>query len=426
MRYLLLSIGTRGDMEPFLAVGSLLQQQGHEVHCAMPAQFEELVADAGFPFYPLDKRFVDLIEGEVGRAFMGQKGSIWHRLGLLAKLFRSSLGLQRNLMEEQRNYVRAVDPDILLYHPKCLFGRIWGMRYPKRALLISPIPNWLHPVEDYPHIAFKRNLGKRMNLFTYRFVNFFTAISTAKFGKRFAKDFAGLRLSRRTVAKHMKFAEQALYLVSPSLFTAPNSWPAQAKVMGYFERVKTRNWAPDASLSRFLDFYRTQPITFITFGSMINADPEGKTAAIIAVLEKHKIPAIINTSSGGLIKLEGAPHHIHFVDNIPYEWLFPQVHSVVHHGGSGTTHTSLKYGCASLLVPHIVDQFFWNQRVHDLGCGPLGVPIKKLNAASFEKLLLALRGNQSYKQAAYRLARAMNTETLTEQLLVHIGALERE
>ena len=85
-----------------------------------------------------------------------------------------------------------------------------------------------------------------------------------------------------------------------------------------------------------------------------------KTQTILNVLKRNRIAAIINSSWGGLEKIEAASETIHFVNNIPYDWLLPKIYAVVHHGGSGTTHMALKYACPSLVIPHILDQFYWN------------------------------------------------------------------
>jgi UDP:flavonoid glycosyltransferase YjiC (YdhE family) len=50
MKIILLSIGTRGDMEPFLAIGELLKERGHQVICAFPGQFRELAEDSEMEF----------------------------------------------------------------------------------------------------------------------------------------------------------------------------------------------------------------------------------------------------------------------------------------------------------------------------------------------------------------------------------------
>jgi UDP:flavonoid glycosyltransferase YjiC (YdhE family) len=418
VKFLLLSIGTRGDAEPFLTIGDLLQKAGHEVVIALPAQFRHLADDAGLAFAPLDERFLELLEGQTAKDFMGQKGSWLQRIVQLRKLSKDSISVQKDLIREQSDLLKKHRPDRVVYHPKCLLARAWGMANPGRAIGISPIPNWLHPVREYPHIAINAQLGKTGNLLTYRLINFATALMSARYFKPFAEDFPGTRLTRSAVARHMATEERMLYLISPTLFPRPTYWPTQAKVMGYFERPKTNHWAPDPDLLDFLARHAGKDVTFITFGSMVNARPEATTRAILAVLRQHRIPAILNTSAGGLLRLEEeAPDHVHFVSNIPYEWIFPRVHSVVHHGGSGTTHTAIKHGCASLIVPHIVDQFFWNRRCAELGVGPLGVKIKRLDEISFTPLLLGLRNTPDYNERAGALSRSMVEEAQVEPLL---------
>ena len=421
MKYLLLTIGTRGDAEPFLAIGDLLQQAGHEVIIALPEQLCPLAEDTGLPFEALDRRFLELLEGETARNFMGQKGSAISRVMQLIRLSRQSMSVQDNMILEQRNLLLRHTPDRVVYHPKCLVARAWGIAHAGQSIGISPIPNWLHPVREYPHIAVSRNLGRRGNLLTYRFINWATALMSARFMKPFRQDFPGKSLHRRAIAHYMQRQERMLYLISPSLFPRPDYWPDQAKVLGYFERPKTNSWEPDPTLVRFMDRFRTEDITFITFGSMINARPEVTTDHIVRVLSRLGIPAIINTSSGGLLHRESTAENIHFVNNIPYEWIFPQVHSVVHHGGSGTTHTATKHGCPSLIFPHIVDQFFWNERVADLGLGPRGVKIKHLSEELFERLLLDLRGNKDYRAKAQWLQKRMKNEGKTEALLEELS-----
>jgi len=74
---------------------------------------------------------------------------------------------------------------------------------------------------------------------------------------------------------------------------------------------------------------------------------------------------------------------IHFISQIPYEWIFPKVYGVIHHGGSGTTHLGLKYGCVTMVIPYIIDQFVWNEIIDKIGAGPKGIKIGKIT----EKIL---------------------------------------
>lgn len=111
---------------------------------------------------------------------------------------------------------------------------------------------------------------------------------------------------------------------------------------------------------------------------MTNPEPKVKANAVLQVL-KRIIPAIMNTASEGLIKPAVVPDYVLFFENIPYAWILPKMHAIIQHGGSGTTHAVLKYGCAMMIVPHITDQHFWNDMVVRLQVGPKGLPINKLN-----------------------------------------------
>ncbi|MEM6396028.1 MAG: glycosyltransferase [Bacteroidota bacterium] len=422
MKILLMSIGTRGDMEPLLAIGDVLTQAGHELRCVMPAQFEELVADTELEFRPLDRRFLELLDTQAGQAIMGQKGGAWSRMRQYFSLARQSIKMQKQLIAEQRNYLTEFQPDRVLYHPKALYGRMFGMANPGKAIAISPIANWLHPVDEYPHVAFNRNFGKKWNRRTYQAVNWVTAKMTARMGKDFSQDLNGHAFTGRSVLKYMKNQEQVFYMVSNVLFPRPEYWPERAHVMGYLERKKTNNWSPRKELSDFLKKYENQKILFFTFGSMVNSDPIGKTQAIIEATRRLETPAIINTFSGGLVKPEKMPDHIFVVDRIPYDWIFPKVYAVIHHGGSGTTHTTLKHGCASLVCPHIIDQFFWDKRCVDLGVGPKGIPIKKVNEDTLFVALKKVLDNSKYKESAEQVAQKMKNEgNVGERILTFVS-----
>jgi len=322
------------------------------------------------------------------------------------------------MIKEQRDLFVELTPDRVIFHPKCLVARVWGMQFPERAICLSPVPNILHPVRNYPHIGITTPLGGWANWHSFALINRVAARMVVKYVKPYSADFPGLDIRSGSVYQHMLKWERTLYLISPTLYPPPEHWPEHAKVMGYFERPKMGNWSPPPDLTDFLAQFNAEKITFITFGSMVNAAPEMTTRAILSVLRDHQIPAIINTSSGGLQRLEQeAPSHVLFVSDIPYEWVFPRVHSIVHHGGSGTLHTATKHGRPSLIIPHIIDQFFWNRQVAKLGLGPLGVKIKRLNANSFAPLLLDLRNTSSYAEIAIQLSVRMSNEAQVDKLL---------
>ena len=141
-----------------------------------------------------------------------------------------------------------------------------------------------------------------------------------------------------------------------------------------------------------------------------------KTRSIVNVLLKNNIPAIINTSRNGLEEINTTSGNIFFTNNLPYNWLFPKIYAVVHHGGCGTTHTALKYGLPSLIIPHVLDQFFWGKTISILKLGPRGISIRKFNEKDFEYKILDLYANTDYKKNAFTISKQMQIESDKDKL----------
>jgi UDP:flavonoid glycosyltransferase YjiC (YdhE family) len=156
---------------------------------------------------------------------------------------------------------------------------------------------------------------------------------------------------------------------------------------------------------------------------MTNPEPETKTKIIVDILQRNKIPAIINTASGGLIKPANFDSElIHFISQIPYDWIFPKMYGAIHHGGSGTTHLALKHGCASLIIPHIIDQFVWDKIVADMGAGPKGVKVGKMTTKNLEPKILELVNDRPFKAKAEQAASQMAKEDFKEDIYKSIIA----
>lgn len=411
MKAILFSIGTRGDIEPFLAIAQLLNEKNWDVICVFPEQFREEVEDMGLLFEGFSKEYLELMDAKEARSFMSGEGSFFTRIGYLIKIIRNGKRLERDILNLQHETQKREKPDRVLYHPKCNYSLLWGMVNPGKSILVSPIPGVAHPIK---HLTILGNYGKALNLLSVWLGNVMKATMLKFYSKRYHQDYQKLKLSVSTIKKSMLKKEKTFYAVSNSLFQKPKYWPSAAHVIGYFEREKTQNWQPDIELTNFLAKHKK--IVFITFGSMTNLNPKEKTRIIINVLIKNKIPAIINISGGGLEQPIVSPEHIHFVENIPYDWIFSRMYAIVHHGGSGTTHSALKYSCPNLIIPHILDQFFWNNLNSNLNLGPKGIPIKKLSEINFENKLLALMNNDSYKINAQMIGEKMSIESNKDKL----------
>lgn len=410
MKFILISVGTRGDVEPFLAFGELLINKGHQIVCCFPAQYEHLATDSGFVFAPLSKDFLELVESEDGKMVMGGKASVFRKLGALIRMYKKSLVVNRKLVEQQSRLIKQEQPDKIIFNGKSTYPLIWGIMNPGKTILVSPIPCLIHYVRERPHVGFKKNLGPFFNRLTYALANF----GFVKNMHSTTKDFRPAGIKKKHIKKAL-LEQELIYAISPSIFPKPTYWPDNTSVLGYHERNKTINWKPDRSLEEFLTNH--PKVLLITFGSMSNPDPEGKTRMILNILEKHKIPALINTAAGGLSEPPEYDHDlIRFVSRIPYDWVLPNVYGIIHHGGSGTTHMGLKHGCPTMILPHIIDQYLWNDLVSDLGAGPKGIPIRKIIPAKLEPKILDLFENPEYLNKASTIAGQMNQENLQTEL----------
>jgi len=410
MKIILISIGTRGDMEPFLAIGEILKEKGHQVICAFPEQFSSLAEDSNMEIASLGTKYIGILDSDIGKDVFGGSGSGLKKIIAYMKFARNSTEINKELIKKQYKLIESENPDRIVYNGKTIYPIIWGLDKRGKTILISPVP-YIHYVKNHTHIVFHGNFGPFLNKITFSLANF-GLIMTTRISIKW------LKITKKITRKQIKNAllsNKMIYTISPSLFPRPDYWNKNIKVLGYHERDKTVNWKAGRSLEQFVANH--DKILFITFGSMTNPRPDEKTKIILDILEQHQIPTIINTASGGL--LEPAKYDtklFHFVKQIPYGWIFPKMYAVIHHGGSGTTHMSIKYGCATMIIPHIIDQFAWNDIVSNLGLGPRGIVVSKITKRNLEPKILDLFQNQAYKTKAVQVSREMKGEDFRERL----------
>jgi UDP:flavonoid glycosyltransferase YjiC (YdhE family) len=409
MKIILNSVGTRGDMEPFLAIGELLKANGHHVICAFPEQFKDLAKKSDLEFASLGSKFINLLESEDGKAAMGGSTGLKKIIGIIKLVFNQK-DANKELLFRQKEIIEKEKPDRILYNVKAVFPILWGLKNKGKTIFMTPLL-YMHYVKGHTHVAFNSNYGDFINKLTFSLANFgmITAIKTSRKWLKLKDKF-----NRKEILEVLN-NNKSIYPISPSLFSRPEEWHPNLKVLGFHQCNSTSEWQPDKDLNDFIN--KHDKILFITFGSMTNSAPEEKTSIILDILKRIKIPAIINIASGGLVKpKEFDCDLIHFVSQIPYDWIFPKIYGVIHHGGSGTTHLALKYGCVTMIIPHIIDQFVWNNIISNLGVGPKGVKINKCKQKNLEPKILDLIENENYKQRSEQIKNQMAKEDFKEEL----------
>jgi sterol 3beta-glucosyltransferase len=410
MKILLFSVGTRGDMEPFVALGTLLKKHGHKVILSFPEQFRSLSEEANIEFASLGKKFIDLLDSPAGRNAMGGGSGFKKILGTL-QLALNQKEANKELVQNQYEITKKHDPERIIYNGKSVYPMIWALDHPGQSIFISPLP-YMHYVKGHSHIAFNGDFGTLMNKLTFALAHFGLR-TTVKISNKWLgepvniKNEALMRVIRN---------DKSIYTISPSLFSRPVEWPPNLQVLGFQKNTSTKTNLLDLELQDFIS--RHDKVLFVTFGSMINPQPEKNTRFLLEVLLIKNIAAIINTAEGGLLKPDEYDEHLFFfTKRVNYEALFPIVFAVMHHGGAGTTHLGLKNACATLIIPHIIDQFVWNRIVSDLGAGPKGPRISKFRSRQLESKILELMSVQEYKSQAEKIARQMSQEDFEDEIL---------
>jgi len=407
MRIILTAIGTRGDIEPFLATGQILKKNGHQVICAFSEQFREQAESNELEFASLGKKYFDLFESSDGKIALGGGKGLKKILAYLKLAIKQK---QPNKEKEIKLYeiIKKEKPDRVVYNSKTIYPIIWEYKNIGKTIFLSPFP-YLHYVKGHSLLVFGKNYGEFINKLTFKLYNFGVA-TTAKTTMKWLQIKDNIkRKELQKIVKNRKF----IYTISPQLFSRPKHWDSNVKILGHHAIQYKTDWKPEKELIEFIE--KNKKILFITFGSMTNPEPAKKTRIILDILEQNKIPAIINTASGGLVKPDNFNSNLfYFVSQIPYDWVFSKVYAVLHHGGSGTTHLAVKYGCASLIIPHFIDQFVWDKMISEKGFGPKGIRIGRLRYKNLERKVLELLSDKTYKERSERIGSEMQEEDYRE------------
>lgn len=413
LKILLISIGSRGDIEPFLAIAELLKKEGHIIHCAFPEQFRASTEQMGIDFFGLDPSFLELLHSKDGQVVMGGGKNILDKVLSFVRLASKGMKINKVMMAEQQFITEEFQPDLILHHTKAVFPLYQAVNRGTPQKIISPVLYIVHPIKGYSHLGFPTKiLGINIQNLSYKIANYSLLNFVISWSKKLPKNKT---VSRKSLKKSLN-QTPLIYTISPSLFLGTITNNNLVKVLGHHEKSARKDIIPNLKLTEFIE--RHPKILLITFGSMTNPWAEKITRLFCEILEEQKIPTIINTANGGLITLKDSTSDlIHFEENLDYHWILPKIYAFIHHGGSGTTHLGIKYGCATMIIPHIVDQFIWNKLIAEKGVGPKGLKINKLNYKRLKPKIIDLWNTQSFKKQATQLSAQIRKEDFKKEFI---------
>lgn len=399
MKIAILTLGTRGDVQPFVALGKALTARGHDALLAAPDNFASWVEGHGLRFHRLGIDMQAFLQSqEVRRAMSGNwfaLAGIWRRT--IVPLLRSQL---------DATWEAAKDADVIVYHPKASGAVDVAEATGATPVCATPVP--LLPTGAFPIIISTRDYGRALNRLTYKAFNLSRA-AYLKIINRWRAEVLGL--GKGPVFAPIGGFKGGLALrlcaVSPSVVPRPDDWDSGAHMTGYWFLDEGRDWRPDPALEAFLD--AGEPPVYIGFGSMTTKNPERLAKEVVEGVRRAGVRAILATGWGGLDEID-VPETALVIEGAPHDVLFQHVSAVVHHGGAGSTAAGLRAGRPTLVCPLTVDQPFWGHRVWTLGCGPRPQPLKRLKADQFAEGLKELVRTESYRIQAASIARSIARE----------------
>ncbi|KAJ7973603.1 Sterol 3-beta-glucosyltransferase ugt80a2 [Quillaja saponaria] len=404
LQIVMLIVGTRGDVQPFVAIGKRLQDHGHRVRLATHKNFKDFVLTAGLEFYPLGG------DPKVLAGYMVKNK------GFLPS-GPSEIPIQRNQIKDiiYSLLPACKDPDLdskvpfkadaIIANPPAYghFHVAEALKLPIHIFFTMP---WT-PTSEFPHplSRVKQQIGYRLS---YQIVDALIWLGIRDMINEFRKKQLKLRPITFLSGYYSSPPNVPYgYIWSPQLVPKPKDWGPRIDVVGFCFLDLASNYEPPEPLVQWLKDGE-KPI-YIGFGSLPLQEPEKMTQIIVQALEITGQRGIINKGWGGLGNLAEPKESLYLLDNCPHDWLFPQCIAVVHHGGAGTTAAGLKAACPTTIVPFFGDQPFWGERVHARGVGPAPIPVDEF---SLEKLIHAISFmlDPKVKESARELAKAMENE----------------
>jgi len=380
MKIYLVTMGSRGDHEPFRALALEAAQRGHDVHFAHTT---DLAADPQAPYTEWE------LPGSISAFIANQGVSV---IKALREYKEVSLPLLQGIWDASSKQIRDLRPDVVVYHPKIQSAPVIAHKVGAHAVIAEIVP-MLTPTREFAAAGIPLSLPGWLNRASYSLVD----AGIAAFGNQ-AKNLA------KDLGVSSWAPDQVLCPVSLSLVPQPADWPENALITGQWWCYSSESLDDELA-----DFVRSGNVLCAGFGSMKHGDADSRARVIVAAARELGMKALLVTGWGGMSVPEdlAASNDLLVRESVAHEALLPHVSLAIHHGGSGTVHAFLRAGVPSVIMPFIADQPWWAWRLHAAGLGPKAL---SPNTRSTAAVVTALQQAHLCRQAVSAASRAMAGE----------------
>jgi sterol 3beta-glucosyltransferase len=372
MNTTIIAYGTRGDVQPVVALAKGLIAAGHRVRMIASPNFREFVARHGIDFIPSSIDVQEMMASEEGKLWTDRGTSPIAQMRLLRRLLdRTAPTMMREAWDAcqgadavistatSESFATSIAERLGVPHVSALVAPAFVATRSGAASLLPVFPN-RESILNY--VSGKLFAEAGFYRLSAKLINAFRA-ETLGLGRQSVSQYA---------AKHRR--KPVVHGYSKHAVPHPTDWPETFHTTGYWF-LEDDLWEPPAELVEFLEAGEA-PVC-IGFGSMTGRDPNAFTRLLCDAVTRSGRRAVLLSGWGG-IGDAALPPNILRLDAAPHAWLYPRMAAVVHHGGAGTTAAALRAGVPMVVVPHLGDQPYWGQRMHALGVAPKPITRPKL------------------------------------------------
>ncbi len=391
----ILTTGTRGDTQPFLALGLALKKKGHRVRIAASEGFKDFIEDYGLEFAATRGDVAKIASSDLVKDAVNADNPL--------KFFKSMKNekLESLFLDMQHDLHKACHgSDVILYHPGATIGYFVAQEMNIPSVLATPFP--MTPTKEYANLLFYNGirLGKTYNKLTHKiFEQGFWMMTSSPLKKYWIKTFGKAPKNFSCpFTKQRTEASPTVTSCSPLVFDRPIDCSENVHYEGYWFLDCDDSYQPPEDLKSFLE--SGEPPVYVGFGSVIDKDNASQTTAMVMeALKRAGKRGILATGWNGMEIPKDISKDIFFIKAAPHDWLFPKMAAVVHHGGAGTTAAGLRAGVPGLIIPYGNDQFAWGRRIYELGVGAKAIPRKQLTAENLAEAISYTQNCEIKKKA---------------------------
>src|SRR5688572_4688019 len=391
MHITILALGSLGDIQPYATLGRALKAAGHQVRFITFENFNSLIAEHELDFHPIHGNAQSLVAN--GGTNMP---------GLLRSFGSLAEGYARDLSAPHLGETNLIVNQL----PLGLYGFDLAEKFGVPMMMAAVIP--LAVTRAYPVMGFPNMSLPGYNKATYHFAE----QMVWQMFRPVINSWRKQKLNLPPLPLRGYFDQLATHKIpilngfSQYVVPRPVDWNEHIHISGYWF-PEDKPWQPPYDLNEFIE--AGSPPIFIGFGSMPVKNPQITTEVILEGLRQSGQRGILHMDWGG-IGNQSLPDYVFKINYVPYEWLFPRMAMVIHHGGSGTTSFGLRAGIPSCVIPFFFDQFFWGKRIVELGVGSSPIPFKSLSTERLKKAIIAGTGDPLMRLRASELGRHIQTE----------------